>query len=153
MVYRADSFAADRVVSDITAKGGLAVAVQADVSSEVDVKRIFATVDSAFGGAPLKALINNAGTLGPLCPLADATAEKLSEVMYTNGEHSCDPHQLQSARDSKVGASMRCHRVECGSSELRASMLAVAAFGDTFATMEAPLAPYVSSCGADALLP
>ena len=53
---------ADEVVADIRAKGGTAIAVQADVSREADVERLFATVDREMGR--VTALVNNAG-IGP----------------------------------------------------------------------------------------
>jgi NAD(P)-dependent dehydrogenase (short-subunit alcohol dehydrogenase family) len=53
---------ADEVVGAIRAGGGTAVAVQADVSREDDVDRLFATVDRELGR--VTALVNNAG-IGP----------------------------------------------------------------------------------------
>src|SRR5258706_10706641 len=40
---------AERVVADIHAKGGKAIAVQGDVSKATDVKRLFAETIKAFG--------------------------------------------------------------------------------------------------------
>jgi NAD(P)-dependent dehydrogenase (short-subunit alcohol dehydrogenase family) len=53
---------ADEVVGAIRAGGGTAIAVQADVSREGDVERLFATVDRELGR--ITALVNNAG-IGP----------------------------------------------------------------------------------------
>ncbi len=50
---------ADATVAAIGARGGTAVAVQADVSDVAAVTRMFATVDARFGR--LDALVNNAG--------------------------------------------------------------------------------------------
>lgn len=50
---------ADRVVEEIKAKGGKAIAVQGDVSKAADVERIFAESQRAFGR--LDTLVNNAG--------------------------------------------------------------------------------------------
>jgi 3-oxoacyl-[acyl-carrier protein] reductase len=50
---------AERVVASIKQKGGKAVAVQGDVSREVDVKRLFAETKQAFGAVDV--LVNNAG--------------------------------------------------------------------------------------------
>src|SRR4029079_10065607 len=58
--YASSKDGADRVVSQIKAKGGKSVAVQADVAKEADVKRLFAESDKAFGGR-LDVLVNNAG--------------------------------------------------------------------------------------------
>lgn len=57
--YSSSKSGADKVVNDIAAKGGRAVAVQANVSSEADIKRLFAETKKAFGKADI--LVNNAG--------------------------------------------------------------------------------------------
>src|SRR5205809_8005141 len=63
---------ADRVVADITGKGGKAVAVQANVAQKADIDRLFAETKSAFGR--LDILVNNAG-IYDFKPLAEVTAE------------------------------------------------------------------------------
>jgi NAD(P)-dependent dehydrogenase (short-subunit alcohol dehydrogenase family) len=60
--YAAQRARADEVVGAIRAAGGTAIAVQADVSREGDVERLFATVDRELGR--VTALVNNAG-IGP----------------------------------------------------------------------------------------
>jgi 3-oxoacyl-[acyl-carrier protein] reductase len=57
--YASDKAGADRVVAEIAARDGKAVAVQGDVSKAADVKRLFAETKRAFG--PLDVLVNNAG--------------------------------------------------------------------------------------------
>src|SRR5229473_683798 len=57
--YAASKEGADRVVAEITAKGGKAIAVQGDVSKADDVRRLFAETRKAFGS--LDVLVNNAG--------------------------------------------------------------------------------------------
>ncbi|MBS7566943.1 glucose 1-dehydrogenase [Mucilaginibacter sp. Bleaf8] len=57
--YASAKAGADKVVEEIAAAGGKAIAVQADVSKSVDVERLFAEAESAFG--PLDILVNNAG--------------------------------------------------------------------------------------------
>ena len=56
--YASSKEAADKVVKDITDHGGTAIAVQADVSNEADVTRLFEETKTAFGG--LDMLVNNA---------------------------------------------------------------------------------------------
>jgi len=58
--YAGNKSAAESVVAEITSLGGNAIAVQADVSDEAGVARLFAAVDQHFGGH-LDILINNAG--------------------------------------------------------------------------------------------
>jgi len=57
--YASSKDGADRVVADITAKGGRAIAVQADVARPADIDRLFAETARAFGR--LDILVNNAG--------------------------------------------------------------------------------------------
>ena len=64
--------AADRVVADIKAKGGKAIAVQGDVAKAADVKKIFAETKQAFGR--LDILVNNAGIYN-LLPLEEVTED------------------------------------------------------------------------------
>lgn len=56
--YAASKEGADRVVKEITENGGTAIAVQADVSNEADVSRLFEETKKAFG--TLDILVNNA---------------------------------------------------------------------------------------------
>jgi 3-oxoacyl-[acyl-carrier protein] reductase len=57
--YSTSKEGADRVVTEISGKGGKAVAVQADVSKKADIDRLFGVTKKTFGG--LDILINNAG--------------------------------------------------------------------------------------------
>jgi len=57
--YASSKEGADRVVKEINGNGGKAVAVQADVSQEKDIERLFAENQKAFGR--LDILVNNAG--------------------------------------------------------------------------------------------
>src|SRR5258708_27685237 len=47
--YASSKQGAERVVAEITGKGGRAVAVQADVAKHADIKRLFAEAKKAFG--------------------------------------------------------------------------------------------------------
>ncbi len=79
--YHTQQHAAEDVVASIRQKGGAAVAIQADVSSESDVVRLF---DSADQLGPLAALVNNAGTLERQSRLDSMDAERLHRVFATN---------------------------------------------------------------------
>jgi 3-oxoacyl-[acyl-carrier protein] reductase len=57
--YASSKAGAERVVAEITGKGGRAVAVQADVAKPADIRRLFAEAKKAFGR--LDVLVNNAG--------------------------------------------------------------------------------------------
>jgi len=56
--YASSKEGADKVVKEITDNGGTAIAVQADVSNEADVTRLFEETRKAFG--TLDVLVNNA---------------------------------------------------------------------------------------------
>jgi len=64
---------AERVVAEIERHGGAAIAVQADVSRQADIERLFSETQKAFGR--LDILVNNAGVY-EFAPL-DGTTEDL----------------------------------------------------------------------------
>jgi NAD(P)-dependent dehydrogenase (short-subunit alcohol dehydrogenase family) len=74
--------AADAVVADITAAGGRAVAIQADVAVEADVLAMFATVDRELG--PLESLVNNAGSVGQYGAFATLDVAQLRAMLDVN---------------------------------------------------------------------
>lgn len=57
--YSSSKEGADKVVAEITGKGGKAIAVQGNVSKTADVDRLFAETNKAFGDVNI--LVNNAG--------------------------------------------------------------------------------------------
>ncbi|UAL11826.1 glucose 1-dehydrogenase [Caulobacter segnis] len=57
--YASSREGADKVVAEITAAGGKAIAVQGDVAKAADVTRLFDETQTAFGGVDI--LVNNAG--------------------------------------------------------------------------------------------
>src|ERR1700722_5837132 len=57
--YASDIGGAERLVNEITAQGGKAIAVQANVAKKADIDRLFAETKKAFG--QLDVLVNNAG--------------------------------------------------------------------------------------------
>jgi NAD(P)-dependent dehydrogenase (short-subunit alcohol dehydrogenase family) len=86
VTYISDEAAASAVCGAIRSSGGMAHAIRADVSSEADVMVLFAFADGCFGESPLRALVNNAGMLGPsgvnLCEVGDAAT--LARIMAVN---------------------------------------------------------------------
>ncbi|MDO3626271.1 SDR family NAD(P)-dependent oxidoreductase [Mucilaginibacter sp. BT774] len=60
--YATSKEGADKVVKEITDNGGTAIAVQADVSNEADVTRLFEETKQTFGA--LDVLVNNAVAQG-----------------------------------------------------------------------------------------
>ena len=74
--------AALAVVADIERGGGQAIAVAADVSVEVEVMRLYETVDRLLGR--LDALVNNAGVLERQTQVQRIDAARLQRVFATN---------------------------------------------------------------------
>jgi 3-oxoacyl-[acyl-carrier protein] reductase len=70
--YATSKEAADRIVGEISAAGGRAVAIQGDLAKEADVRRLFAATKEAFGR--LDILVNNAG-IYEFKPLEEVTAD------------------------------------------------------------------------------
>jgi 3-oxoacyl-[acyl-carrier protein] reductase len=79
--YASSKEGADRVVAEITSKGGKAIAVQGDVSKVADIQRIFAETKRAFGR--LDVLVNNAGVY-QFAPLEEITEEQFHRLFNTN---------------------------------------------------------------------
>lgn len=80
--YRRNKEAASRVISDVEAAGHRAIAVQADVSVEADVVRLFAECDRQLGR--VDALVNNAAILEKQMRLDAMDAPRITRVLSTN---------------------------------------------------------------------
>jgi 3-oxoacyl-[acyl-carrier protein] reductase len=79
--YSSSKEGADKVVAEIKAKGGKAVAVQGDVAKVADVERLFAETKKAFGR--LDVLVNNAGVY-EFAPIGDVTEKQFHRLFDTN---------------------------------------------------------------------
>jgi 3-oxoacyl-[acyl-carrier protein] reductase len=79
--YSSSKEGADRVVAEIKGKGGKAIAVQADVSKQKDIERLFAETKKEFG--TLDVLINNAGVY-EFAPLAEVTEKQFRKMFDLN---------------------------------------------------------------------
>jgi 3-oxoacyl-[acyl-carrier protein] reductase len=79
--YAGNVAKAEEVVSEITAGGGRAIAVQADVAKAADVERLFDEAERAFG--PVGVVVNSAGIMKML-PLASASGEDFDATFATN---------------------------------------------------------------------
>jgi NAD(P)-dependent dehydrogenase (short-subunit alcohol dehydrogenase family) len=80
--YASNSLAADGVVRQIRAAGGVAIAVQADVSMEADVLRLFDTVDAKLGR--LDGLVSNAGVVDVAQRVDEMSVARLERMWATN---------------------------------------------------------------------
>ena len=80
--YSSSKSGADKVVAEITAAGGKAVAVQGDVAKPADITRLVTEARNAFGGK-LDILVNNAGVYEFL-PLEAITVEHYQRMFDIN---------------------------------------------------------------------
>src|SRR5438270_12739939 len=71
----------DRVVADIKANGGKAIAVKGDVAKVADVQRLFDETKKAFG--TIDVLVNNAGVY-KFVPLEDITEDEFHREFNIN---------------------------------------------------------------------
>ena len=79
--YAGSKEAAERVVNDIVANGGQAIAVQGSVSNATDMRRLFAETKSTFGAVDI--LVNNAG-IGEFAPVEGVSEELYRRLFDTN---------------------------------------------------------------------
>ncbi|SJL83880.1 SDR family oxidoreductase [Vibrio palustris] len=80
--YKSNINAASALADEIISLGGQCITVQADVSDEKEVSRLFSTIDNELGN--LSVLINNAGILRPQSRLEDMSAERINTLLTTN---------------------------------------------------------------------
>lgn len=74
--------AARAVADEIVAGGGRAIAVQADVSRQQEVRELFAACDRELG--PVTALVNNAAVVGERRDIGAVDADFLRQIFTTN---------------------------------------------------------------------
>ena len=79
--YSSSKKDADKVVDEIAKDGGKAIAVQANVSKQADIERLFADTKKAFGR--LDVLVNNAG-IYEFSPLENVTEEHFHKHFNLN---------------------------------------------------------------------
>jgi len=79
--YASSKKDADKVVDEISKRGGKAVAVQGNVTQKTDVERLFAAAEKAFGKIDI--LVNNAGVYEFL-PLEEISEQHFHRHFDTN---------------------------------------------------------------------
>ena len=79
--YASSKAGADKVVTEIKAAGGKAVAVQGDVAKRADIDRLFAETKKAYGHVDV--LVNNAG-IYEFAPLEKITEEHFHKQFNLN---------------------------------------------------------------------
>jgi len=101
--YRHDTPAAEALLADIRAAGGVAIAVRADVGDAAEVERMFARVEHELG--PVTALVNNAGITGRLASFMDSDPDAIAAVFRTNvhGVMHCSRAAVRAFRERGAG--------------------------------------------------
>lgn len=102
ITYGRDADTARQVVEGITANGGQAAMVQADVADETAMGEVFATAEREFGGVDV--VVNCAGIM-LLAPLAQAELADLDRMIRTNVRGTLVVGQL-AARQLRSGGAM-----------------------------------------------
>jgi len=105
--YHERADAAAHVVATIKESGGRAIAVQADVSIEADVMRMFEACDAQLG--TLTALVNNAGIVAPQAKLESIDGARMQRMFGINviGSLLCAREavwRMSTARGGRGGA-------------------------------------------------
>ena len=82
LTYQSNQGLADAVVAGIVAAGGKAMAVRAEMADEASILALYRVVDAELG--PVTALVNNAGTPGPMGLIDAVTTQTLDTVLAVN---------------------------------------------------------------------
>ncbi len=80
--YARDGAAAQSVVDHLAGLGSRSIAIQADVSCEGDVVRLFETAERELG--PIRALVNNAAITGGFARVEDVSSVAIAEMLAVN---------------------------------------------------------------------
>lgn len=101
--YTNNQAAADQVVQTIRQAGGQAIAVQADVSEEAQILRMFETVDRQLGR--ISGLVNNAGVVDVTERVENMSWQRLERMMRINvlGTMACAREAVLRMRPSLGG--------------------------------------------------
>ncbi len=113
--YREQSDAAEALVEDIARAGGSAVALQADVADEAEVRGMFEALDAKLG--TLSVLVNNAGIVGPRCRVTELDVDILRRMLDINvvGSVLCAQHAIARMSTQRGGQGGAIVNVSSGS--------------------------------------
>ncbi|MFI7676261.1 SDR family oxidoreductase [Actinophytocola sp. NPDC049390] len=101
-VYAGRAADADAAVEEVTAKGGRAIAVQADVADEQAVAALYDRTEREFGGVDV--VVNAAGVMNNPTPLVDLPLDELDRILRTNVRGTFVVSQQAARRVRKGGA-------------------------------------------------
>lgn len=106
-----DEWKLQQAVAEIVGAGGKAVTLAGDVADESLAKAAVALAVSTFGR--LDMAYNNAGVLGPMCPMMEETGEGFDEVSAVNlrGVWTFMKHELIQMKKQGSGAIVNCSSI------------------------------------------
>jgi 3-oxoacyl-[acyl-carrier protein] reductase len=93
---------AEAAVEEVTANGGRAIAVQADIADEQAVAALFDRAEQEFGGVDV--VVNAAGLMNPPTPLAEVSLDEFERIHRTNVRGAFVVSQQAALRVRKGGA-------------------------------------------------
>ena len=116
--YLRNADAADALVVEIERQGGEGIAVQADVSLEADVHRLYHEIDHRFGR--LDALVNNAGIVDQSMRVEEMTASRMTRMFAVNvaGPFLCAREAIPRMSTARGGRGGAIVNVSSGASRL-----------------------------------
>lgn len=105
--YAGNEQSANKVVDQIKANGGNAIAIQADISKEDDVERMFAKTIETFGTVDI--LVNNAGVQKD-ASIDEMTLEQWNRVIEINltGQFLCSRAAIREFKKRGVVSDVSC---------------------------------------------
>lgn len=127
--YSGNEAAATSVVEGITARGGAAIAAQADIADEAAVAELFDAAERAYGGVDV--VVNAAGAM-LLSPLAELGLADLDAMLRTNVRGMFVVDQ-QAARRVRDGGAI----INFSSSVVKLALPTYAAYAATKAAVDA----------------
>jgi 3-oxoacyl-[acyl-carrier protein] reductase len=102
VVYAGRAADADAAVEEVTAKGGRAIAVQADVADEQAVAALFDRTEQEFGGVDV--VVNAAGVMNDPTPLTEMSLDEFDRIQRTNVRGAFVVSQQAARRVRRGGA-------------------------------------------------
>ena len=114
--YARNAQAAADVARAIVSSGGSATVIQADISREGEVVRLFESAEREFG--PITGLVNNAGITGGFARVESVTSAMLTQVFAVNVV-GCDALRSRSReahvhKKRRTGRRHREYFIACG---------------------------------------
>ena len=115
--YRYDTAAAATTEQACASRGASVRTMRADVSDEDDVRRMFQTVDEL---GPLRALVNNAGIVGPKTRVDALTLERIQTMFAVNvfGTILCSREAVRRMSTANGGSGGRIVNVSSAAARL-----------------------------------